>query len=220
MTEVPKKEEIISFKLMLLGDTSVGKTSFILRFCDDKFDEDSLTTIGIDQKNKYVKVDDKKIELHIWDTAGQERFKSLAKNLFKGADGIILMYDMSNLDSFKAIKKWINDIKESIDITKVGIIIVGNKCDLPEDEIKVDKETKDYFEKEQKMKIIEASAKNSKNVNDSFLIIIKKMIELGLGKKKSDDDEEDTPQKLRKSRTGTKRNNNNCCIGSNRNQKV
>jgi len=220
MTEVPKKEEIISFKLMLLGDTSVGKTSFILRFCDDKFEEDSLTTIGIDQKNKYVKVDDKKIELHIWDTAGQERFKSLAKNLFKGADGIILMYDMSNLDSFKAIKKWINDIKESIDITKVGIIIVGNKCDLPEDEIKVDKETKDYFEKEQKMKIIEASAKNSKNVNDSFLIIIKKMIELGLGKKKSDDDEEDTPQKLRKSRTGTKRNNNNCCIGSNRNQKV
>ncbi len=220
MTEVPKKEEIISFKLMLLGDTSVGKTSFILRFCDDKFEEESLTTIGIDQKNKYVKVDDKKIELHIWDTAGQERFKSLAKNLFKGADGIILMYDMSNLDSFKAIKKWINDIKESIDITKVGIIIVGNKCDLPEDEIKVDKETKDYFEKEQKMKIIEASAKNSKNVNDSFLIIIKKMIELGLGKKKSDDDEEDTPQKLRKSRTGTKRNNNNCCIGSNRNQKV
>ena len=84
--EDSKKEGFIYFKLLLLEDSSVGKTSFILRFCDNKFDEDSLTTIGLDQKNKYVKVGDKKIELPIWDTAGQERFRSIAKNLYKGAD--------------------------------------------------------------------------------------------------------------------------------------
>ena len=173
MIDEPKKGEILSFKILLLGDTSVGKSSFILRFCDDKFEEDSLTTIGLDQKNKFVKIEDKKIQLNIWDTAGQERFKSLAKNIIKGADGIVLMYDMSNYNSFKAIKTWIKNIKESIDITKVGIVIVGNKCDLPEDEIKVDKEIKDDFEKEHNMKIIEASAKNSINVNDTFLVLIK-----------------------------------------------
>ena len=218
MIDEPKKGEILSFKILLLGDTSVGKSSFILRFCDDKFEEDSLTTIGLDQKNKFVKIEDKKIQLNIWDTAGQERFKSLAKNIIKGADGIVLMYDMSNYNSFKAIKTWIKNIKESIDITKVGIVIVGNKCDLPEDEIKVDKEIKDDFEKEHNMKIIEASAKNSINVNDTFLVLIKKMIELDLGKKKSDDDEEG-PQKLRKSKTGKEKKNNNWCLGGNKHKK-
>jgi small GTP-binding protein len=136
------KEEIISFKILLLGDSTVGKTAFILRFCEDKFDEDSLTTIGLDQKNKYVKRGDKKIELHIWDTAGQERFRAIAKNLYKGADGILLMYDMSNLNSFNHIKEWINSIKESVDISKIALIIVGNKCDLTTQEITVDEEKK------------------------------------------------------------------------------
>ena len=136
------KEEIISFKILLLGDSTVGKTAFILRFCEDKFDEDSLTTIGLDQKNKYVKRGDKKIELHIWDTAGQERFRAIAKNLYKGADGILLMYDMSNLVSFNHIKEWINSIKESVDISKIALIIVGNKCDLTTQEITVDEEKK------------------------------------------------------------------------------
>ena len=127
MGDAPKKEEIISFKILLLGDSTVGKSSFILRFCEDKFDEDSLTTIGLDQKNKFVKFQDKKIELRIWDTAGEERFRSIAKNLFKGADGIVLMYDLSNYDSFKDIKGWINNIKESVDISKIALIVVGNK---------------------------------------------------------------------------------------------
>ena len=99
------KEEIISFKFLLLGDSNVGKNAFNLRFCEDKFDEDSLTTIGLDQKNKYVKRGDKKIELHIWDTVGQERFRAIAKYLYKGADGILLMNDTPNLISFNHIKE-------------------------------------------------------------------------------------------------------------------
>jgi len=208
MADVPKKEDIYTFKILLLGDSTIGKTAFILRFCEDKFDSDSLTTIGLDQKNKYVKRGDKKLELHIWDTAGQERFRSIAKNLFKGADGIVLMYDISNYNSFKHIKEWINNIKDSIDISKVGLIIVGNKCDLPDSERKVDEESKKLFEANHNMKIYEASAKDNINVNDCFIILIDKMIELGLGKKKNSDDDEDG-----KLKPSAKNENRGCCGG-------
>ena len=211
------KEEIISFKILLLGDSTVGKTAFILRFCEDKFDEDSLTTIGLDQKNKYVKRGDKKIELHIWDTAGQERFRAIAKNLYKGADGILLMYDMSNLVSFNHIKEWINSIKESVDISKIALIIVGNKCDLTTQEITVDEEKKKNFEDTRKLKIIEASAKKNINVNDSFIVLIDKMLALGLGKKKTNGIDDDGNQKLQSNNNDKKKSN--CCGGGEKRNK-
>ena len=213
------KEEIISFKILLLGDSGVGKTAFILRFCEDKFEEDSLTTIGLDQKNKFVKRDNKKLELHIWDTAGQERFRSIAKNCYKGADGIILMYDISKYETFKQIKTWINNIKESIDIDKIALLVVGNKCDMPKTDETVDQQSKQNYENTSKMKIIEASAKDNINVNESFISLIDKMLELGLGKKKGndDDDEINNAQQLKKSNNGKKRKDN-CCGGNKKNK--
>ena len=211
------KEEIISFKILLLGDSTVGKTAFILRFCEDKFEEDSLTTIGLDQKNKFVKRGDKRLELHIWDTAGQERFRAIAKNLYKGADGILLMYDMSNLVSFNHIKEWINSIKESVDISKIALIIVGNKCDLTTQEITVDEEKKKNFEDTRKLKIIEASAKKNINVNDSFIVLIDKMLALGLGKKKTNGIDDDGNQKLQSNNNDKKKSN--CCGGGEKRNK-
>ena len=208
MTET-KREEIISYKLLLLGDSTVGKTAFILRFCDDKFDDDSLTTIGLDQKNKFVKRGDKKIELHIWDTAGQERFRSIAKNLYKGADGIILMYDISNNSSFQNIKRWISSIKDAVDLTKIALVIVGNKCDLPNEEKVVDQDSRQALEKQYNFKIIEASAKEIINFNEIFIALIDKMMGLGLGKKKTNDFDDDGGQKLKDSEGN--RRNNNCC---------
>ena len=207
-----KKEDIISFKLLLLGDSTVGKTAFILRFCDDKFEDDSLTTIGLDQKNKFVKRGDKRIELHIWDTAGQERFRAIAKNLYKGADGIILMYDISNNNSFQNIKRWITSIKEAVDITKIALIIVGNKCDLPDGERVVDEDSRLNLEKQCNIKVIEASAKENINVNESFIALIDKMLGLGLGKKKTNDFDDEGGQRLNNA-DGDKRNNN-CCGGN------
>ena len=207
-----KKEDIISFKLLLLGDSTVGKTAFILRFCDDKFEDDSLTTIGLDQKNKFVKRGDKRIELHIWDTAGQERFRAIAKNLYKGADGIILMYDISNNNSFQNIKRWITSIKEAVDITKIALIIVGNKCDLPDGERVVDEDSRLNLEKQCNIKVIEASAKENINVNESFIALIDKMLVLGLGKKKTNDFDDEGGQRLNNA-DGDKRNNN-CCGGN------
>ena len=196
---------MITFKIMLLGDSSVGKTAFILRFCDGKFEDESITTIGLDTKTKFVSHKDKKIQLQIWDTAGEERFRSIAKSCYKGADGILLMYDVSNIGSFKHIKNWITDIENNITVPKdkLALIIIGNKSDLPEEKKQVDNKDREDFENKYKYKIIEASAKTDKNVNESIMALIDKMLDLGLGKiKKENDDEEDaqklTPKKKKK----------------------
>ena len=207
--EVSKENEIINFKILLLGDESVGKSSFILRFCEDKYNEDCpLTTIGLDQKVKFIKKDGKKFKLFIWDTAGQERFRSVANNVFKGADGIILMYDNSNYETFKSIKSWINRIKDVTDINKIGIIVVGNNCEISDYEKQVDEETKKIFEEQNNLKIIDASSKTNYNVNESFLALIDRMLELGLDKKTGDNDEVNNSHKLKLDKTKKKRD---CC---------
>ena len=110
------------------------------------------------------------------------------------------MYDITNLISFKHIKEWINNIKENIDISKIGIIIVGNKFESSPENVVVNEETKIKFEKQMNIKIIEASSKNNINVNESFLLLVDKMIELGIGKYKKnncdDKDKEDNSKKL------------------------
>ena len=214
------KIEYITFKTLLLGDSEVGKTSFILRFCEDKFEENSLTTIGLDTKKKYIKVDDQKIQLVIWDTAGEERFKSIAKNTYKGAHGIILMYAINRRKTFRAIKEWINNIKEGIDINKIAILIIGNKNDLPPEEREVDEDMVKSLKESEKIEIIESSAKNNVNVNESFIKLVKKMIELGLGQKKEsfgedeDDNGNDKNIKLSDNKNiNIKNNKTNCCRG-------
>ena len=209
-------EKSLTFKILLLGDTEVGKTSYILRFCDDQFPEVSITTIGLDTKTKFIKINDKKIQLVIWDSAGQERFKSIAKNSYKGAHGIILMYAVNNIKSFKAIKEWINNIKEGIDIKKVGLLIVGNKIDLPLEERKVDEEMLKSLKENENIEVIEGSAKNNINVNECFVKLVEKMLELGLGQKKdSYEDEDDNPQNitLTDDTNGNKKKKRKCCGG-------
>ena len=131
-------EELLTFKILLLGYTGVGKASYIRRFIGDTFQDNSLTTIGLDTKIKFIKFKEKKIQLIICDSTGQERFKVLPKNISKGADGIIFLYAVDNKQSFSGIKGWINDIKEAIDIKKVELLIVGTKSDLPLEEREVD----------------------------------------------------------------------------------
>ena len=215
-------EDIISFKVLLLGDSMVGKTAFILRFCEGIFDnEGSISTIGLDTKTKYIKHKNKKIELKIWDTAGQERFRSITKNSFKGANGILLMYDISNYDSFRHIKTWITDIKNNINVgfDKIALIILGNKADLPNDQRKVDKDDIDKFENDNEgLKIMEVSAKTDKNINESMIALIEKMIESGVGKiKKKNDDDEEEGQKITNNKDKIKKDN--CCGGDGKKNK-
>ena len=223
--EKKEKEEVILYKILILGDSSVGKTSLLLQFCDDKFDPETLTTVGIDYKKKFIMRHGKKIQLQICDTAGQERFRSIAKNYFKNCDGIIIVYDISNFKSFENIKIWLDSIKENIDMDKIGLVVVGNKIDLVEKR-EVKEDMRKNFEEKQQIKVIETSAKANMNVNETFIEIIDQLEKLGLGMKHETafGDEEDTNSeiksvKINKEDIRRRNNNNNCCHSKRKNLK-
>ena len=199
-------QDFLTFKIILLGDSLVGKTSLILRFCDDKFMEIGTSTIGVDTKTKDVRHNGKKIELDIWDTAGQERFKTLAKNSYQGADGIILVYDITQKKTFSNIKHWYDNIKNNIDINKVAIILVGNKSDLPDPQVK--KESTEKFCEQYNLQVIETSCKENINVVETFNILIEKMIKLYNDDKK---EFKNRTSKLDKNTSNTKKDKKKCC---------
>ena len=169
-------KDLYIFKIMLIGDSSVGKDLLISKFCEAKFDEIGKATVGIDTKTKFIKRDNKKIELQIWDTAGQERFKTLAKNCTNYMDGIVLVYDIGNLQSFRSIKIWYKNLLETVDFSKVGIILVGNKND---NEIReVNESDVEIFCEQNHLPFIESCAKTNKNVNEIFIFLIDFMLKL------------------------------------------
>jgi small GTP-binding protein len=156
----------ILVKVLILGDTSVGKTNFLLRFTEDGFVDNYMATIGFDYKSKILPLDNKMIKLQIWDTAGQERFLSVTKNLFNRVQGIILMFDITQIKTFENVKKWIQSIYENTN-DKIPIVLVGNKSDI-EDKRQVDTQTAKELAKEYNINYFEASAKENTNVNEVF----------------------------------------------------
>ena len=166
-----------AFKILLLGDSSVGKTCFLKRYTDNTFQDAYLSTIGFDFKFKFVTLENgKTVKVQLWDTAGQERFRTIAKSYYKGAHGIILIYDVTNRKTFDNIRKWLNQIKDEAS-NKISIILVANKIDC-EDEIRtVTKEEGEELAKSAGLPIFEASAKDSINVNESFQFLIERIDE-------------------------------------------
>ena len=156
--------EDITFKILILGEVAVGKTSFLYRYVEEYFPEEYIATIGVDFKTKKIKKNDTQIELQIWDTCGQERFRSLTKSFLNGADAIIFMYDISNKDSFTNIKRWIKETENLSDEFKK--IIVGNKKDLPTRAVSIETVNKLYNNKN--ITGMEASAKTGENVKEVF----------------------------------------------------
>ncbi|CAH1983672.1 unnamed protein product [Acanthoscelides obtectus] len=157
------------FKLLLIGDSGVGKTCVLFRFSEDAFNTTFISTIGIDFKIRTIDLDGKKIKLQIWDTAGQERFRTITTAYYRGAMGIMLVYDITNEKSFENIKNWIRNIEEnaSADVEKM---LLGNKCEL-EDKRQVSKERGEQLAIEYGIKFIETSAKNSIRVEDAFFTL-------------------------------------------------
>jgi small GTP-binding protein len=130
-------------KLLLIGESSVGKSCLLLRYADNKFQESFFTTVGIDFKVRAVTVDNLKVRLQVWDTAGQEKFRTITKAYYRGAHGILLVFDVSNADTFAQCQGWMNSISENLS-DPVVIVLVGNKCDLV-DKIEVtEKEAKTW----------------------------------------------------------------------------
>jgi Ras-related protein Rab-1A len=175
-----KSNAHIKLKLLIIGDSAVGKTSMLLKYTDNFFPESHLATIGVEFKTKDIQYNGYNINLQVWDTAGQERFKSITKSFFRNANGIIFVYDITQKNSFKNVKDWIKD-SEAND-TGFKRILVGNKIDLQNKRQVQLNEVKDWADKKN-LEVIEASAKTGANIDKAVM----KLIELILQNKSKDE---------------------------------
>ena len=162
------------FKILIIGEVSVGKTCLLLRYADDSFTQNHLTTLGIDFKTKIITINNSLIKLQIWDTAGQEKFRTITKSYYKDANGIILTYDISNSDSLKNIQNSMKLIEQNAE-DGVCKILVGNKCDLENRAIKTEEGEK--IAQDFGMKFFETSAKSDINVDEAFNYLVTIILE-------------------------------------------
>lgn len=157
------------FKLLLIGDSGVGKTCLLFRFSEDAFNATFISTIGIDFKIRTIELDGKKIKLQIWDTAGQERFRTITTAYYRGAMGIMLVYDITNEKSFENMRTWIHNIEEHA-TSDVEKMILGNKCDLNERR-QVSRDRAFALGMEFGIRFMETSAKSGVNVDEAFIAL-------------------------------------------------
>ena len=153
-----------SFKIVFLGDQSTGKTSIIHRFKYDQFEDNYNATIGIDFITQKMYIEDRVITLNLWDTAGQEKFKSLIPSYIKDSQTVVVVYDITNRDSFESVEKWMADARELRDVDQALIVMAGNKADLAEQARQVSYEEGLQFAKEKDIMFFEISALNGQNV--------------------------------------------------------
>ncbi|XP_028777145.1 ras-related protein RABE1c [Neltuma alba] len=157
-------------KLLLIGDSGVGKSCLLLRFTDDSFTTSFITTIGIDFKIRTVELDGKRIKMQIWDTAGQERFRTITTAYYRGAMGILLVYDVTDETSFNNIRNWIVNIEQHAS-DNVNKILVGNKADMDESKRVVPTSRGKALADEYGIRFFETSAKTNLNVEQVFFSI-------------------------------------------------
>ena len=168
------------FKLLLIGDSGVGKSCLLLRFADDTYTESYISTIGVDFKIRTIELDGKTVKLQIWDTyvgyfallflsgfrAGQERFRTITSSYYRGAHGIIIVYDVTDRQSFQNVEHWLKEI-DKYATGNVNKLLVGNKSDLQSKKVVTYDEAKEFADKHG-IKFLETSAKNSHNVEQAF----------------------------------------------------
>ncbi|KAJ5072728.1 small gtp binding protein rab8 [Anaeramoeba ignava] len=160
--------------LLMIGDSGVGKSSLLLRFSDDKFSPTFISTIGIDFKTRLIELEDKKIKLQIWDTAGQERFRTITAAYYRNAMGIMLVYDVTDANSFGNISNWLKNIQMNAN-ENVSKILLGNKIDMKEGR-KIETSKGIELAEEIGIPFFETSAKDNINVEESFLSITKDIL--------------------------------------------
>ncbi|KAL6749451.1 Rab8/RabE-family small GTPase [Haematococcus lacustris] len=166
----PKHDHDVLVKLLLIGDSGVGKSCVLLRFSDDSFTSSFITTIGIDFKIKKLVLDNKLVKMQIWDTAGQERFRTITSAYYRGAMGILLVYDITDEASFNNIRNWMRNIEQHASDT-VNKILVGNKSDMAEEKRAVPYSRGKALADEYRIQFFETSAKENVNVEEVFTAI-------------------------------------------------
>ena len=167
----------IKFKILVFGESTSNKASLIRRYTKDQFGGIYLNTVGIDFQDKLIQIEDKKVKLQIWDTAGQERFRNVAKNYFQNTQGFVLVYNITDRQSFEKLSFWLEQIKLNAS-EKVKIVLVGNNFDLA-NERKVSIEEAEEFAKKNNMKFFEASPKEGTNVNELFYYLANEIYQEG-----------------------------------------
>ncbi|KAK5865316.1 hypothetical protein PBY51_016490 [Eleginops maclovinus] len=154
------------FKIIVIGDSGVGKTCLTYRFCAGRFPEKTEATIGVDFRERLVEIDGEKIKIQLWDTAGQERFrKSMVQHYYRNVHAVVFVYDVTNAASFRSLPAWIEECKQHALGTEVPRILVGNKCDL-QDSVQVGTDVAQQFADTHSMPLFETSAKNPNSQED------------------------------------------------------
>lgn len=163
------------FKMVLIGDSCVGKSCVLIRFADDNFTENHVTTIGVDFRFRSLEISGHSIKLQIWDTAGQERYKTITNSYYRGAEGVVIVFDLTNRDSFMNIKDWLTEARNGIDAS-TEILVFGNKADLQNQRQVSEKEIRE-FTANTGIEIIECSAKAGTGIEDGFVMMTKRLME-------------------------------------------
>nr|CAH7757673.1 unnamed protein product [Callosobruchus chinensis] len=167
--------ESFNFKVVLLGEGCVGKTSLVLRYVEDKFNAKHISTIQASFLNKKINLDDSRVNLAIWDTAGQEKFHALGPIYYRSSNGAVLVYDITDEDSFQKVKCWVKELRKMLGV-EISLVIVGNKSDLEKDRHVSLEEAKEYAEKVKALHF-QTSAKQNEGVEEMFLALTQKMLD-------------------------------------------
>ena len=163
------------FKILLIGDSSVGKTCFLLRYIEDSFTDNFTATIGVDHRAKIIKTKNKElVKIQIWDTAGQDKFRCITKNILRWSNGILLIYDTTSNNYYNNIKSWISQINESLG-DEPCLVLVGNKVDL-ENQRQIIKNEGEKLAKEYNMILFETSAKENIKIKEVFEYLVEEMV--------------------------------------------
>ena len=194
------------FKLVIIGDSGVGKSSLLLRFADNWFTHNSIATIGVDFKIKTIDVDGEMVKLQIWDTAGQERFRTITSTYYRDTHGVIVVYDVTSGESFANVKRWLHEIDQNCDV--VNRILVGNKNDDPNRKIVLSEDARRYAKKIG-IELFETSASENINVEETFRAITKLVIK---SRKERNASLGNTGQGRIRLHTQGKKHRLNCCI--------
>uniref|UniRef100_A0A061QJY4 Ras-related protein Rab-8A n=1 Tax=Tetraselmis sp. GSL018 TaxID=582737 RepID=A0A061QJY4_9CHLO len=171
MSSRPVNSEDLLVKLLFIGDSGVGKSCLLLRYTDNSFTDSFITTIGIDFKTKHTEVEGQLVRLQVWDTAGQERFKTITSAYYRGAMGIIIVYDITDRASFVNVRNWMKNVEQHAS-DSVNKILVGNKCDMDDEGLRqVPYAAGQKLAVELGIPFLETSAKDNINVDEAFLTI-------------------------------------------------
>ena len=158
------------FKVVLVGDSFVGKTNIMSKYLKDEFHEDSKATVGVEFGSKQFTIEGHSIKAQIWDTAGQERYKAITSAYYKGAKGAFVVYDITRKSSFESIDKWVNDLTSTAD-KKITIVVIGNKSDL-EDQRQIPKEKGEEKAAKLDVAFLETSALSCENLDKAFELMM------------------------------------------------